>query len=186
LQINIINPDPGEIVSSVEVNGQLKISKKQGKWNTFSLSQVLENGVYAAEIEFFNSHNGNIGVGIVKDTYTIPAGIYAWQENHRDHMAAYLGVAQGSGQIYYKGKGTAGNKGIVDNQIVKMEYDSEKGTIIFFVAGIQQPVYISGIKEKIRFIITMIYDDSYCIIRSLKKLSAPTSGHVANEQTVQW
>ncbi|KAA6310684.1 MAG: hypothetical protein EZS28_056267, partial [Streblomastix strix] len=60
------------------------------------------------------------------------------------------------------------------------------GTLIFFLAGTQQPVYISGIKEKVRFIICMYYANSYCIIRSLKKLAAPTTGHVANEKVVQW
>ncbi|KAA6400090.1 MAG: hypothetical protein EZS28_004384 [Streblomastix strix] len=186
LQINIINPDPVDFSSSVEANGQLKISKKQNKWNTFSLSQVLENGVYATEVEFFNTKGGHSAVGIVKDTYTIATdGIMPGSSPHDQNMAAYVG-ARYNGQVYYKGTTTAGNTRFVDNQIVKMEYDSEKGTIIFFVAGIQQPVCISGIKEKIRFITTIHHADAYCIIRSLKKLSAPTSGHVANEQTVQW
>ncbi|KAA6364704.1 MAG: hypothetical protein EZS28_039769 [Streblomastix strix] len=186
LQININNPDPGDFIGSVEASGKLKISKKQNKWSTVSLSQVLENGVYTSEIEFFNSHNGNIAVGIVRDSYTIPAGIYPWQANHQDHMAAYVGTATGSGNVYYEGNETVGNAGFADNQIVKMEYNSEKGILIFFVAGIQQPIYISGIKEKVRFIVSIHYADSYCIIRSLKKLSTQTQIRVANAMSVQW
>ncbi|KAA6363052.1 MAG: hypothetical protein EZS28_041422, partial [Streblomastix strix] len=64
--------------------------------------------------------------------------------------------------------------------------DSEKGTLIFFVDGVQQPVYISGIKEKVRFFICMYYAGTSCTIRSLKKLSSPTSGHVPNEKAIQW
>ncbi|KAA6311401.1 MAG: hypothetical protein EZS28_056135, partial [Streblomastix strix] len=79
-----------------------------------------------------------------------------------------------------------GNVSFKDNQIIKAEYDSEKGTLIFFVDGVQQPVYIIGIKEKVKFIVFMWYAGATCTIRSLKKLTKPTSGHVANEQTVQW
>ncbi|KAA6364662.1 MAG: hypothetical protein EZS28_039811, partial [Streblomastix strix] len=153
LTIAIINPDIGDYFTTPEANGQLKISKRQDKWNTFSLSQILENGVYAIEAEFFNSHNGYGAVGVVRDTYIIPTDAYFTQNPHNQHMAAYSGQAWGTGGlVYYKGAPTVGNTSFADNQIVKAEYDSEKGTLIFFLAGTQQPVYISGIKEKVRFI----------------------------------
>ncbi|KAA6356688.1 MAG: hypothetical protein EZS28_047785, partial [Streblomastix strix] len=66
------------------------------------------------------------------------------------------------------------------------QFDSEKGTLIFFVDGVQEPVYISGIKEKVRFFISMYYADFSCTIRSLKKLSSPTSEHIPNEKAIQW
>ncbi|KAA6372839.1 MAG: hypothetical protein EZS28_031635 [Streblomastix strix] len=88
--------------------------------------------------------------------------------------------------ICYKGIGTFGMSGFGDNQILRLEFDSEKGTLFLFVDNIQQELYISGIKEKVRFIIYMYPAGSQCTIRSLKKLSAPTSGHVANEKSVEW
>ncbi|KAA6355814.1 MAG: hypothetical protein EZS28_048659 [Streblomastix strix] len=92
-----------------------------------------------------------------------------------------------SGSVYYKGTNTAGNTIFHDNQKVILEYDSYQGTLIFFVDGKQQPIYISGIKEKVRFIVHMYHAaSSSCLIRSLKKLEAPTSGHVENEKAVQW
>ncbi|KAA6403214.1 MAG: hypothetical protein EZS28_001263 [Streblomastix strix] len=91
-----------------------------------------------------------------------------------------------SGEVGYNGIRTNGNQGFIKNQIIRLEFDSFKGTLIFFLDGVQQPVYISGIKEKVRFIIYMKYPGSSCTIRSLKKLSAPTVGHVANEKSVQW
>ncbi|KAA6375980.1 MAG: hypothetical protein EZS28_028492, partial [Streblomastix strix] len=66
------------------------------------------------------------------------------------------------------------------------QFDSEKGTLIFFVDGVQEPVYISGIKEKVRFFICMYYAGTSCTIRSLKKLNSPTSEHVPNEKAIQW
>ncbi|KAA6371491.1 MAG: hypothetical protein EZS28_032983 [Streblomastix strix] len=83
-------------------------------------------------------------------------------------------------------KKTVGNKGYSDNQIIKAEYNSEEGTVIFSVDGVQQPVYITGIKEKVRFAIWMFFDRNSFTIRSLKKLTTPTTGHVANEKAVHW
>ncbi|KAA6376239.1 MAG: hypothetical protein EZS28_028235 [Streblomastix strix] len=56
-----------------------------------------------------------------------------------------------------------------DNLILRFEFDREKGTPFLLVDNIQEELYISGIKRKARFI----------------KLSAPTSGHVANEIEVK-
>ncbi|KAA6352743.1 MAG: hypothetical protein EZS28_051731, partial [Streblomastix strix] len=79
-----------------------------------------------------------------------------------------------------------GNQGFDNNEIVRLEFDSEKGTLTFFLNDVQQPVYISGIKEKVRFVFALYQTNETCIIRSLKKLAAVTAGHVANEKAVQW
>ncbi|KAA6321072.1 MAG: hypothetical protein EZS28_054602, partial [Streblomastix strix] len=76
--------------------------------------------------------------------------------------------------------------GFDNNEIVRLEFDSEKGTLTFFLNDVQQPVYISGIKEKVRFVFALRGQNETCIIHSLKKLEAATAGHVANEKTVQW
>ncbi|KAA6374447.1 MAG: hypothetical protein EZS28_030023, partial [Streblomastix strix] len=61
-----------------------------------------------------------------------------------------------------------------------------KGTLILFIDNVQQPVYFSGLKEKVRFIIYMNQDGSSCTIPSLKKLISPTSKQVVNEVAIQW
>ncbi|KAA6399992.1 MAG: hypothetical protein EZS28_004478, partial [Streblomastix strix] len=90
------------------------------------------------------------------------------------------------GTVWYKGKQTIGNIPFINNQTVTLEFDSEKGTLFFFVGGAQQPVCITGIKEKIRFIIFMHFGGSICTIGSLKKLEAPTSVQIANKKAIQW
>ncbi|KAA6372516.1 MAG: hypothetical protein EZS28_031957 [Streblomastix strix] len=169
--IQIINNDPPEIVLS-DIDGIMKkISKKTDKWTTVSLTQILENAI-----------------GIVRDTYNIPEGAYPRDYTHRDHMVSYgmSGYYNDDGDVYYKGNGTAGNIAYIDNQKIKAEFDSEKGTVIFSVDGVQQPVYVRGINEKVRFFIYICYPYASCTIRSLKKLIAPTTKHVANENAVQW
>ncbi|KAA6393317.1 MAG: hypothetical protein EZS28_011155 [Streblomastix strix] len=88
--------------------------------------------------------------------------------------------------FHYEGNGTSENIANQDNQKIKVEYNSEKGNLVFFVDGVQQPVYASGINEKVRFIIYMYLAGSSCTIRSLKKLTSLTSGHVVNELAIIW
>ncbi|KAA6316937.1 MAG: hypothetical protein EZS28_055179, partial [Streblomastix strix] len=102
------------------------------------------------------------------------------------NMAVFVGNGWGKPVIWYRGNCKEGIYEFQDNQILGFEFDSEKGTLFLFVDNIQQKLYISGIKDKVRFFIYMWYAGSQCIIRSLKKLSAPTSSHVYNEKSVQW
>jgi hypothetical protein len=86
-----------------------------------------------------------------------------------------------------------------------MELDMDKGTLHFFHKNTQQPVYVAGIREKVRFFVCAIHifiinifynlfdyqvrmytSGSCCIVRSLKKLAAPTTIRLPNEQAVQW
>ncbi|KAA6361427.1 MAG: hypothetical protein EZS28_043046, partial [Streblomastix strix] len=177
--ISIINNDPQEIVFS-DIDGVMKkIRKKNYKQITVSLTQILENGIWQMEAEFSNSQN-IAAIGIVRDTYNIPTNTHPYDDPHCDHIVSY-GMSRyyhGNGKVFYKENGTSGNIAYKDNQKIKAEFDSEKGTVIFSVDGIQQPVYVRGINEKVRFF--------SCTIRSLKKLIAPTTKHVANEIAVQW
>ncbi|KAA6364880.1 MAG: hypothetical protein EZS28_039593, partial [Streblomastix strix] len=154
---------------------------KNNKMITVSLTQILENGIWQMEAEFNNSYN-IAAIGIVRDTYNIPADTHPYCQ----HMVSYgminFGETVGNGKVYYKENGTSGNIAYQDNQIIKSEYDSEKGTLIFSVDGVQQPVYVRGINEKVRFIIFIYYPQASCTIRSLKKLITPTTKHVANEK----
>ncbi|KAA6363218.1 MAG: hypothetical protein EZS28_041256 [Streblomastix strix] len=184
--IAIINSDPSDF-DFADVDGKQKkiIKKKDQTTGTVSLSQVLENGTWELEVQFSNGGQTG-GIGIVKESYNIPAGCQPDSNPHNQHTASYTGPSWYQGRVYSKGSYLEGNTIFKDNQIIKAEYDSEKGTLIFFVDEVQQPVYIIGIKEKVIFIVFMFYFGATCIIRSLKKLTKPTSGHVVNEKTVQW
>ncbi|KAA6355056.1 MAG: hypothetical protein EZS28_049417 [Streblomastix strix] len=92
----------------------------------------------------------------------------------------------GMNTVLYKGSYTPGNEMFQNNQIVRLEFDSEKGTLTFFLDEVQQPVYFSGIKEKVRFIIYMKKIGSSCIIRSLNKLVAPTVKQLEEEKEIKW
>ncbi|KAA6362858.1 MAG: hypothetical protein EZS28_041614, partial [Streblomastix strix] len=182
--IKIHNPDPQDI-SFTDIDGvQKKISNKSQKYNTVSLTQVLENGIWQMEAEFQNSQC-RATIGIVEDSYVIPAGASPWNSPYKEHMIVYTGESY-SGSIWQRGKAIDGNTQFSDNQIIRLEMDCEKGTLTFFLKDIQQSLFISGIKEKVRFIMHMYYSGSICTIRSLKKLVTPTSQHLENEKGIKW
>ncbi|KAA6365515.1 MAG: hypothetical protein EZS28_038959 [Streblomastix strix] len=90
------------------------------------------------------------------------------------------------GEVDYKQEQHQGNTQYVDKQKVKAEYDSFKGTLVFFNEGQQQPVFITEIKEKVRFVVYLQNANSSCTIHYLKKLASPTSANVANEKAISW
>ncbi|KAA6396241.1 MAG: hypothetical protein EZS28_008230 [Streblomastix strix] len=167
--ISIINNDPSDIILTDVDDKIKKISKKTVKHNIVSLSQILDKGV-----------------GIVRDSFTLLANTDPRDSSQNQHIVFLGSSGFQPGGLQYKGNENSGNVGFKDNQIVRAEFDSEKGTLTFFIDNVQQPVSVSGIKEKVRFIICMYHAGSTCTIRSLKKLAAPTSGHVDNEKTVSW
>ncbi|KAA6373136.1 MAG: hypothetical protein EZS28_031336, partial [Streblomastix strix] len=183
--IAIINKIPGDI-EFIDIDGvQKKIDKTKTGDNTISLVQVLDNGIWTMEALFQNTYRDAIGIVRVRDSYDIPANAWYWAGPHTYHIAAFCGQYYGY-PVWYKYYGTKGNAKFKDNQILRLEFDSFKGTLILFIDNVQQPVYFSGIKEKVRFIIYMYDQYASCTIRSLKKLNTPTSKHLENEQAIQW
>ncbi|KAA6357417.1 MAG: hypothetical protein EZS28_047056 [Streblomastix strix] len=182
--IAIINKIPGDVIF-VDIDGvQKKINKKKTGDNTISLVQVLDNGIWTLEALFQNT-GGYAAIGIVRDSYDIPAKAGYASKPHTDHIAAFCGIGYYN-TVWYKYQGTEGNAKFDDIQILRLEFDSFKGTLILFIDNVQQPVYFSGIKEKVRFIIYMYLKGASCTIRQLKKLNTPTSKHLENEQTIKW
>ncbi|KAA6358473.1 MAG: hypothetical protein EZS28_046000 [Streblomastix strix] len=156
-------------------------------YSPISLSQTLDNGIYQIEFQF--SNNGrDAGIGIVRDSYSINSGEDSYRGTNCQHMATFGGQQYngGDGCVCYKGNKTEGNKPYQDGQNVRLEYDSGKGTLILFINNEQQPVFVSGIKEKVKFVLGIYNNDRTCTIKSLKKLSAPTSVQMSNGQAVQW
>ncbi|KAA6398596.1 MAG: hypothetical protein EZS28_005881 [Streblomastix strix] len=185
--IAILNLDSTKIDVTDINDGMKKIIKKQsdGRYYTFSLTQVLENGIWSLEAQFSNLTRGCVVIGIVRDSHNITANCHPVHSPNNQHMA-FIGNKKWSNDVWYKGVETSGNQGFDNNEIVRLEFDSEKGTLTFFLNDVQQPVYISGIKEKVRFVFALCCQNETCMIRSLKKLAAATACHVANEKAVQW
>ncbi|KAA6367618.1 MAG: hypothetical protein EZS28_036854, partial [Streblomastix strix] len=185
IPIDVNNPDVDDIIFTDIDGTRKKISKKLNKSNTIPITNVLDEGVYAIEVEFFNTHSGCAAIGIVRDSYDIPANTNPKESPHRDHIAFYGGKAFG-GSVQHKGSKIAGNIGFGDNQVIRAELDTSKGRLTFFAGGIQVPFCVDNVNETVRFVIYMEHPDSYCIIWSLKKFAKPSAVLLANRLSVSW
>ncbi|KAA6390748.1 MAG: hypothetical protein EZS28_013725 [Streblomastix strix] len=151
-RIEIMNKDPADI-ELVDIDCvQKKIIKKKIGFVTTALTQVLVDGFWSIEAIFQNTEITGAAIGIVRDSYDIPAKASYSSKPHTDHIAAFSNESRGK-PVWYKGLGTYGNSKFKDNQILRLEFDSYKETLILFIDNVQQPVYFQGINEKVRFIV---------------------------------
>ncbi|KAA6374414.1 MAG: hypothetical protein EZS28_030057, partial [Streblomastix strix] len=149
--IALINQDPSDF-ELINIDGlKKKIIKKQNKWNTISLSQVVEDGIWEMESEFANDNHA--AIGIVRDSHNLVAGKAANESPNDQHTAILYNQSWYNGNVRCKGKEMPGNTGFKGKQKVKQQFDSGTGTLMFFIDGIQQLVYITRINEKVRFIV---------------------------------
>ncbi|KAA6395335.1 MAG: hypothetical protein EZS28_009136 [Streblomastix strix] len=182
--ISILNQDSEEIDFISIDEYQRKIIKKSIKNSIISLSRVFESGIWSMEVQFSVAESNWIAVGIVQDSYTIPPNSRPDLSPHQEHMAIYTGSAW-TKNVMCKGINIVGNAPI-ESQIVKAELNFGKGTLSFFLNDLQQPVYISGINEKVRFIIYLFTVGATCSILSLKKIATPAAENMQNEKGVNW
>ncbi|KAA6375082.1 MAG: hypothetical protein EZS28_029392 [Streblomastix strix] len=127
--IEIINKDP-YCVEFIDIDG------------------VPDNGIQKIETLFQNTS----GQSQVCDSYDIPAKAGYASKPHTNQIAAFSGINYFF-PYWYKEQGTEGNAKFDDNQILRLEFDSFKGTLILFIDNVQQPIFFSGIKKKMRFIV---------------------------------
>lgn len=58
-----------------------------------------------------------------------------------------------TGNISFKGTDYPGNIKFRNGQLVTLELNADCGTLHFFVDGIQQPMFVSGINEPVKFFV---------------------------------
>ncbi|KAA6378955.1 MAG: hypothetical protein EZS28_025518 [Streblomastix strix] len=184
--ITLHNPNP-PLIDFSDINATMKIiTLKQQKPSTISFSQVLQSDIWSMETVFSGTRGGDAAIGIVRDSYKIPAEAYPDSEPHYQHMAAYKGKHFQNNFVCYKGIKTEGNVAFTDGSILRQEYNSGKRTVTFFVNEVQQPVYFAGVNEKVRFFIYLFPEGSSCTILSFKKLAIASAVSELNKKAVQW
>ncbi|KAA6390824.1 MAG: hypothetical protein EZS28_013649 [Streblomastix strix] len=183
------NPDPtGQEVRIERIQDlNRKAVALKLEYLSVSLNKVIKDGIHRIEVRFAKCKSligySDGSVGIVKAGYKIPYPCNNQEEPHKQNMLEYYG---NTGNIIFKGKGTPGNVQFSDGQLIAMELNADVGTLHFFVDGIQQPVFVRGIKEAVKFYFYIYLQDSSFSIVSVKKLPVPTAKTLPNEKAVQW
>ncbi|KAA6360480.1 MAG: hypothetical protein EZS28_043993 [Streblomastix strix] len=157
------NPDP-ETVIFEQVDGILsKVKQNKDGERVIELDPVITDGIYLFEIIYEKIRDNYCqGPGIMKASYAVQKDC-----NPR--------------RIY-----TVGNSQYSNGQKIGLELDKEKGTLHFFIDGVQQPVFVRGINEPVRFYGHIYDNESSFTIVTFKKLPATTTHTVPNEKAVDW
>ncbi|KAA6368456.1 MAG: hypothetical protein EZS28_036017, partial [Streblomastix strix] len=184
------NPDPtgqGVRLERIQDLNRKAVALKDQQPLSVSLNKVIKDGIHRVEVRFekcnglFDYMNGV--VGILKANYQIPYPCAPGLNQYNKNMLNYDGRIGG---VFFKGTETPGNVQFSDGQLIAMELNADKGTLHFFVDGIQQPVFVKGINEAVKFYFWIYYKDSSFKIETVKKLSVPTTKTLPNEKAVQW
>ncbi|KAA6336145.1 MAG: hypothetical protein EZS28_052899, partial [Streblomastix strix] len=56
----------------------------------------------------------------------------------------------------------------------------------FFVDGVQQPVFVKGINEPVKFFFSNYLKDASFTVTSVKQINAATAKTLPNSKAVQW
>ncbi|KAA6362091.1 MAG: hypothetical protein EZS28_042382, partial [Streblomastix strix] len=84
------------------------------------------NGFWSLEAQFQNIHTYYAtAIGIVRDSHNIAANTHPIYSPNDQHMAV-IGNKKWTSDIRYKGVRASGNQGFDNNEIVRLEFDSEK------------------------------------------------------------
>ncbi|KAA6370276.1 MAG: hypothetical protein EZS28_034196 [Streblomastix strix] len=181
------NPDPtgqGVRIERIQDLNRKAVALKQENLSV-SLNKVIKDGIHRIEVRFEKCKQNGFSagsVGTVKAGYKIPYPCDSNDKPHRQSMLEYFG----DGGIFIKGSGTSGNVQFSDGKLIAMELNADVGTLHFFVDGKQQPMFVRGIKEAVKFYVYIKLQDSSFSIVSVKKLPVPTAKTLPNEKAVQW
>ncbi|KAA6389410.1 MAG: hypothetical protein EZS28_015062 [Streblomastix strix] len=182
------NPDPtGQGVKLERVNGLLrKTVALRNEFLSFSLNKVMRQGIHSVSGKYDKSNleeqvNGQIG--ICKADYKIVYPCWPSDGPHYKNMLQYFGF---NGDIQFKWNLHGCNAQFNDGQLLTMELNMEVGTLHFFVDGVQQPVFVKGIKEPVKFWFYLQKQDSSFTVTSVKRLSFPTALTLPNSKAFEW
>ncbi|KAA6382179.1 MAG: hypothetical protein EZS28_022294 [Streblomastix strix] len=172
----------------LEKTGEMyrKVIALKDNYLCISLNKVIIEGIHRIEVIFDKCYNkisnANAAVGIMKTDYQIPYPCNPYVEPNRQYMLYY----HGNQYMCFKGTGSSGNIKFLDGQLIAMELNADVGTLHLFVDGIQQPVFVRGINEAVKFFFFTYNKDSSISIVSVKKLAVPTATALQNEKAFQW
>ncbi|KAA6363363.1 MAG: hypothetical protein EZS28_041110, partial [Streblomastix strix] len=171
--IQIINYDPSSF-GFADVDGvQKKITNLKSSYNSVSLTQDMIDGIWSMEGIFQNKQDRG-SIGIVKATRNLVTGKCPCCEDGYQDIAFYGGCCCQICCLAHNNNRHSGNTKYGDNQLVRAELDFGKETLTFFLDNVQQPVYIYGIREKVR---------EHALSKYIMYYQVPEEAFTANSQS---
>ncbi|KAA6375139.1 MAG: hypothetical protein EZS28_029335, partial [Streblomastix strix] len=164
----------------------IKVQKKLEELNFFAeditipIKTAFSSGIVRAQVK--SKHGGALGMGIMRAMHPVGLSCDPRKNENKNHMVYFR---KDDGIVYYNGKSYKGNDDYFDDYIM-LEIDFDRGTLHFFINGKQQPVFVFGIVEPVRFFVTCGKKGDEFTFTYLKRLAESNVKPINKNKGIRW
>ncbi|KAA6364019.1 MAG: hypothetical protein EZS28_040454 [Streblomastix strix] len=159
-------------------------SDQQDRYCTIAIDPVITEGIVRFEVIFENTVEWRI-IGIADASCSFSAGKGPWQDGNQEKTVSYRGY---NGSLDHIPNGISGNQKYADGQRIAVEVDmtTVPRRATFFVEDIEQPNFVIGIPEAVRFwAFTFNKSSSFTVIK-FERLIQSTAKGVKGSKALEW
>ncbi|KAA6373586.1 MAG: hypothetical protein EZS28_030888 [Streblomastix strix] len=186
---SIFQISPGFIIKEAQQgrsDGNKFIHSDKDDWCTISIDPIISEGIVRIEVMNENTGGWNTrSIGIADASCSFAAHKGPWNDGNRQMTVRYWGDNGGLSHIT---DGTIGNQKYANGQRVAVEVDmtTVPRRATFFVEDVEQPNFVIGIPEAIRFWVFTSYKSSSFTITKFERLIQSTAKGVEGSKALQW
>ncbi|KAA6374404.1 MAG: hypothetical protein EZS28_030069 [Streblomastix strix] len=149
------------------------------------MNPVIREGIVIFEVIFENNIYHNRSIGIADASCSFSAGKGPWEDGNKEKTIRYWGY---NGDISHITDGISGNHKYADGQRVAVEVDmtTVPRKVTFFVDDFEQPNFVIGIPDAVRFWACTIKEYSSFTITKFERLVQSTAKGVKGYKALEW
>ncbi|KAA6378474.1 MAG: hypothetical protein EZS28_026001 [Streblomastix strix] len=142
-----------------------------------------KDGIVRIEVMIENTQGWNNSIGIADTSCSFAASKRPLDDGNKQKTVRYFNIGRLDHITYAKG-----NRGYADGQRVAVEVDMTTVTrrATFFVDDIEQPNFVIGIPEAIRFWASTSDESSFFTVIKFERLIQSTAKGVEGSKALQW
>ncbi|KAA6364459.1 MAG: hypothetical protein EZS28_040014 [Streblomastix strix] len=142
-------------------------------------------GIVRIEVVFENTKGWNRGIGFADASCSFAAGRAPWNDGNQQMTVRYWGD---NGCLDHITDFTSGNQEYADRQRIAVEVDmtTVPRRATFFVDDVEQPNFVIGFPEAIRFWVHTFYKSSFFTVIKFERLIQSTAKGVEGSKALEW
>ncbi|KAA6399484.1 MAG: hypothetical protein EZS28_004989 [Streblomastix strix] len=154
------------------------------KYCTIAIDPVITEGVVRLEVVYEKNAGYGQSIGIADASIQFSAHMGPWDQGNQDRTVRFWNY----GKVEHITNGLKGNSDYKDNQRVAVEVDmrTEPRRGYLFIDNVEQPCYITGIPDAIRFWSCICAPSSTFTITKFLNLNSSSARGIKGQRALQW
>ncbi|KAA6387282.1 MAG: hypothetical protein EZS28_017189 [Streblomastix strix] len=151
---------------------------------TIALDPIISEGILRIEVMIENTGRYSSSTGFADASCSFAAGKGPWQDENQEKSVSYNGYQGDLDHITY----TKGNQKYADGQRIAVEVDmtTVPRRATFFVEDVEQPNFVIGIPEAIRFWVYTFEKSSFFTVTKFERLIQSTAKGIKRSKALEW